>query len=134
MTGYAQLLTHLVGDYWLQSDWMAVNKTKRTIPCLIHILIYTLVFAVVGYFSGGISLIQLAIIGGSHFLIDRFALPKYLIWGKNKILSPPGSCRPWRDCNATGFDPARPLFVSVWLLIICDNILHLLINFFALSM
>jgi len=29
-----QLLVHLVADYYFQSDWMALNKNKRSVPCL----------------------------------------------------------------------------------------------------
>jgi hypothetical protein len=39
-----QLLAHLVGDYLLQSDWMANNKTKRSWPALVHALLYSLCF------------------------------------------------------------------------------------------
>jgi hypothetical protein len=33
-----QLLAHLVGDYVLQSHWMATQKVKKSIPVL-HIII-----------------------------------------------------------------------------------------------
>jgi hypothetical protein len=39
-----QLLAHLFGDYILQSDWMAQNKTKRSWPALVHALLYSLCF------------------------------------------------------------------------------------------
>lgn len=39
-----QLLAHLFGDYILQSDWMAQNKTKRSWPALAHALLYSLCF------------------------------------------------------------------------------------------
>ncbi len=34
--------THLIGDFFLQSHWMSVNKSKRMDALLIHIGIYTL--------------------------------------------------------------------------------------------
>ena len=37
-----QLLCHAVGDYVLQSDWMANTKTKRSVACLVHVLINAL--------------------------------------------------------------------------------------------
>lgn len=40
------LLGHLVGDYLLQSQWMAVNKSSRgwfgTLTCTVHVAVYTL--------------------------------------------------------------------------------------------
>jgi hypothetical protein len=39
-----QLLVHLVADYYFQSDWMALNKNKRSVPCLVHCLLYTVPF------------------------------------------------------------------------------------------
>ena len=30
------LLAHLVGDYVVQSDWMALNKTARWSPAIAH--------------------------------------------------------------------------------------------------
>lgn len=38
----------------------------------------------------------------------------------------------FRECAATGYPPDRPPFLAVWLLIIADNILHVLINGLAL--
>lgn len=39
-----QFIAHLFGDYILQSDWMAQNKTKRSWPALVHAFIYSLCF------------------------------------------------------------------------------------------
>ena len=153
-----QLILHLVGDYLLQSTWMAVNKTERTLPCLCHCLLYTLPFGLLTQ-----SWVALGIIFGSHFLIDRFKLARYLVWAKN-WLSPVGFYR-WSCCRLTGyfdaevarpressFDPdvldeedalvleqvnlskdAAPVWLRVWLCIIADNTLHLLCNYAALS-
>lgn len=35
------LLGHLMGDYLFQNDWMALNKKKQWLPCLVHCVIYT---------------------------------------------------------------------------------------------
>lgn len=33
-------LAHMVGDYLIQSDWMAQEKTKRWWPAIAHALTY----------------------------------------------------------------------------------------------
>lgn len=35
-----QLLAHLVGDYLLQSHWMALNKRSSSLACVIHCTLY----------------------------------------------------------------------------------------------
>lgn len=130
-----QLLVHLFADYYLQSDWMALNKNKKTLPCFVHCIIYTLPFLILTR-----SAIALLVIFGTHFLIDRFSLAKYLIWAKNH-LNPSLSYYPFDKCKITGFYDdwdstnvnGRPKFISTWLYIISDNTLHLLINFLALK-
>jgi hypothetical protein len=39
-----QLVCHAIGDYVLQSDWMANTKTKRSVACLAHVATYALPF------------------------------------------------------------------------------------------
>jgi hypothetical protein len=39
----------------------------------------------------------------------------------------------WNECKATGYSPATPAWLAVWLLIIADNIMHVLINGLALK-
>jgi hypothetical protein len=39
-----QLVAHAVGDYILQSDWMANEKTKRSLAALLHVMTYALPF------------------------------------------------------------------------------------------
>ncbi len=179
-----QLLAHLVGDYILQSDWMANEKTKRFLPAAIHALVYS-----IGFLIFRPSPVAWLVICLSHFLIDRYRLARYVVWAKN-FLAPirwhgirrvlrigcqhsvldmrfdarlfaykcsacgvsivsDGSApevfieadgpqsisvnRPFRDCSDTGYPKDRPAFLSVWLLIIADNILHILINGIALK-
>lgn len=142
MNPWPPLLAHLWGDYILQSDWMALNKSKRSWPCLVHVLLYTACFLFVTT-----SWKALGVIGVTHFLIDRFGLARYLCWAKNHLgplnnyghnplsfyaweeISP---YAPWHQCNVTGYSNARPIWLTVWLLIAADNTLHLTINYIAL--
>jgi hypothetical protein len=119
-----QLVAHAVGDYVLQSDWMATEKTKRSIAALAHVLCYALPFLFLRP-----SPAALVVIVGTHFVIDRWRLARYVVWAKNWL----GPNRPWSECSATGYPPDRPAWLTVWLLIICDNVMHVLINGLALA-
>lgn len=118
-----QLVVHAIGDYLLQSDWMATNKTKEHVPALAHAVVYSLPFL-----AFGPSLVAWTVIFGTHFLIDRYRLARYIVWAKNWL----GPNRPWAECSGTGYPADRPAWLAVWLLIIADNVLHVLINGAAL--
>lgn len=121
-----QLLAHAAGDYLIQSDWMAQNKTEHSGVALAHALSYTLPFALLTD-----SWLALAIIAGTHFVIDRYRLARYLVWVKNQLV-PKGERRRWSSCSGTGYHHTRPAWLAVWLLIIADNILHVVCNGLAL--
>ena len=125
-----QLLAHLFGDYLVQSDWMAIEKRRESYPCFVHCLFYTLCFWPLLWHDP--FRWATLVIFGSHFLIDRFGLARYLVWAKN-YLAPHGSNPPWRVCSATGYPPERPAWMTVWLTIVADNTLHLLCNYLALK-
>ena len=113
-----QLLCHLTGDFLLQNTWMGENKSKKTWICLLHVLIYTSVFLLLTT-----SWKALLFIGVTHFIIDRFQLPKYLI----RLKTPGGKLYP-----SFGFKPEQPHYQAFWLYVITDNTLHLLLNYLAL--
>ena len=117
-----QIVAHLVGDYLLQSDWMANEKTKYSFPAIIHSLFYTLPFLFITLSWKPLVLILL-----SHFIIDRFRLARYVCWAKNVVATKQYRYK-WNDCEATGYHKDRPPWLSVWLMIIADNTLHLIIN------
>jgi len=116
-TMYYQLLAHLVGDYVLQSKWMAVNKSKRSLPALIHVLCYTIPFLFLTN-----NILALAIIAGTHFVIDRFQLAYYVC--KLRDMIEPRT----EPCTET-----TPIWLHFWLTVIVDNTLHLVINAAALT-
>jgi hypothetical protein len=150
-----QLLLHMIGDYLTQSDWMAQNKTKRWWPAMVHAIIYSLPFLLLTGIRPRFTFpAAWFVIFGTHLLIDRFRLARYVVWAKNWI----GPAKPWyddpdgvtdvdkglvtrfcfqpippfTDCDATGYPPNSPIWLSVWLLIVADNTLHLAINYAAL--
>ncbi len=147
-------IAHLVGDYCLQSDWMATVKTQKNAPAFLHALTYTLPFLCLTF-----SWKALLFIGVTHFLIDRFRLARYLCWAKNflapkwievvtgkvgirddqtgKLLGFENTTElirnhPWAECEGTGYHKDRPAWLTVWLLIITDNCIHLFCNAAAL--
>lgn len=123
MAGYWLLVLHLFGDYILQSDWMASDKTKQSWPALAHALTYTVPFI----FLFGLQWEPLLLIGGTHFIIDRWRLARYVCWVKN-LPAPASFRKPWAECSGTGYPSDKPAWLSVWLLIVADNTLHLVFN------
>ncbi len=113
-----QLIAHAIGDYILQSHWMATEKTKNSIAAAAHAITYTIPFLFITQ-----SITAIAIICGTHFFIDRFRLARFVVWFKNG---------PWKPLTATGYQDDVPPWLSVWLLIITDNIIHIVINGLAI--
>lgn len=114
---YEQLLCHLVSDYWLQNDWMALNKKKNFFVALLHGFIYTLPFLLLTNSTTALLVIWL-----SHAFIDHTDVVCFL----NRIKN-------WNFRTVDGFAVNRPPFITIWLLIIQDNILHLCINYICLK-
>jgi hypothetical protein len=125
-----QLLAHLVGDYVLQSHWMATNKTKSVFPAAIHAATYTAPFLFLTQ-----NILTIFIICFTHFLIDHFRLARYVSYTKN-FLAPNEitDAMDWEDYKETGYHKDVPPWLSVWLMIITDNTMHLLINYLALKL
>lgn len=96
------IYAHLIGDYILQNDWMALNKKTSTKHCLVHIFCYMIPFL-----WCGLTPLQLFAIALQHFAIDR---TNFVFWfmkvkGQEKFAT--GPCSPWS-------------------IIVLDNILHIL--------
>lgn len=119
-----QLVAHLVGDYLLQSEWMAARKTRQSAATLFHCVFYLIPFLFITQ-----NPYTLAVIGGTHFVLDRWNLARHFIWLKN---SPWPDSPSWQDRTETGFPADTPPWLAGWLLIIVDNTLHIVINGFAI--
>jgi len=59
-------IAHIIGDFILQTDWMAVNKKRSSFVCTVHIVVYLLPFLVCD-----LHWWQILIIGIEHFVQDR---------------------------------------------------------------
>ncbi len=105
-------ILHFVGDYLFQNDWLANEKTKAFFPAFFHAAIYSLPFL---FLTPSVFWWILAV---SHFFIDRYRLAVYWI----KLVN-----WNWNSKNF-GYDDQKPLFLSIWLMIIIDNVFHVLFN------
>ena len=102
------LIGHLVGDYLLQTDWMALNKKKSSIACTVHCLMWLLS---VGLFSGWVWTAPLWVapfLYVTHYLQDRTGI--ILWWMK----------LPWKDQTQFATGPCSP-----WSIIVVDNVWHI---------
>lgn len=122
MIALGLILAHFVGDYLIQSDWMANEKTKRWWPAWAHALTYGLPFLLVTR-----SLPALVAIVATHAVIDHYRLARHVSWAKNQ-LAPAAYRSPWADCKGTGYSVDKPIWMAVWLMIIADNTMHMVIN------
>lgn len=123
VTALGLILAHFVGDYILQSGWMANEKTKRWWPAIAHGLMYTVPFIFVTQ-----SPVALLIIAGTHIVIDHYRLAKYVTFAK-EFIAPRRTWPTWSDAkDNAGVPSSVPPWLSFWLLFIADNTLHMLIN------
>lgn len=129
-----QLLCHMFADYWLQNDWMALNKKKHFWIALVHSIIYTIPFLLLTH-----SWLALSVICLTHAIIDHTDIVCRLNQIKNldfeKHTIEVGTVIPFGFTSFIDFFDGysdRPPFIRVWLIIIQDNILHLIINYCAL--
>ena len=110
-----QLILHLIGDYLIQNDWMALNK-KRTgikgmLACQVHCITYAVPFLLIA------NIWQVFFIYVGHYMIDRW---NFVTW----FLSKRNSC----GMDNFGYGGNRPSFIAFWLNVITDNSFHLIIN------
>ncbi len=116
----SQLMAHVVGDYVLQSHWMAVEKGRGWGAAVLHGLSYMVPFLLLTH-----SPLALLVISASHVVVDRYRLAKYVVWARNTL---GGFHSPWEECSTTGMPMEVPAYLSAWLMIIVDNVIHVLIN------
>jgi hypothetical protein len=96
------IYAHLVGDFLIQTDWMAEGKKRSSWICLAHVITYMIPF-----FLTSLSWLQLGLIALEHFLQDRTRIVEWFMQhtGRGGFLKPPN---------------------GPWSLIFVDGILHVL--------
>lgn len=102
MLTYA-IVGHLVGDYLLQNDWMALGKKRSTPICAIHCLLWTAAVMIAsGWWAWWVPLALFL----PHFAQDRTNVVKWWMGriGQGAFLQPP---------------------MSPWSIIVVDNVWHI---------
>lgn len=99
------LIAHLLGDFPLQTSWMAINKMNKWLPLLAHSIVYTSVIGIIALVGfGGLAPWQLLIIMLAHIFKYHFSLRFLNCLGKG---SRPSSALYGR--YGTRFDSGRSL-------------------------
>lgn len=94
---------HLVGDYLLQNDWMALRKKQSTPICAIHCAIWATVITLLAWWP----LWAWCVLFILHFAQDRTGIVNW-----------------WMD--AIGQRAFRTGPCSPWSVIVVDNVWHIL--------
>lgn len=98
------IVGHLVGDFLLQNDWMALNKKNRSWPCVVHCALWTLAVCA---FAGWWNPASAAWLFLTHFAIDRTQFIKS-----------------WMRLNNQSAFAKEPL--APWSVIVVDQVFHVL--------
>ncbi|HBW35705.1 DUF3307 domain-containing protein [Desulfosporosinus sp. BICA1-9] len=87
------ILAHLLGDFPLQTSWMAINKTTKWFPLIAHSLLYTATLGVIAFFGfGGLAWWQLLAIFLAHVLLDR---RRFVTWWITQVMRTDLSKNQW---------------------------------------
>ncbi len=97
------LVGHLVGDYLLQTGWMAERKASHWWPLMAHAAVYTTVVTAAGLLAGGLSAGAIALVLASHLVLDGTT---FTAWWSRRVQSVTPSAK-------------------VWLPIVTDQVFHL---------
>lgn len=98
------IIGHLVGDYLLQNDWMALNKKARSWPCAIHCALWATAVCV---FADWRAAWVWPVLFIAHFVQDRTTIIHFWMTRVNrqaKFTEPP---------------------MAPWSLIVVDNVWHI---------
>lgn len=104
------LIGHLIGDFLLQTNWMAMHKSHKWLPLLTHCFVYTTSVVLVALLGGFVlSFAAIFLIFISHVILDkRF----FVAWWVKTIMKTTGT-----EAN--------------WLTIVVDQVFHILIIAFV---
>ena len=127
---FEMLLGHLVGDYLLQNNWMALSKSKHSglgfFTCVVHCVLYTIAVCTIMWVWDINWVIAVFL---SHFVIDKYGIPEmYLkfINGRSlqSFLDNP------ENKEYTPYIGLRSGFY-IFVYVVVDNTMHLLLMYYA---
>jgi hypothetical protein len=140
------LLGHLVGDYLLQNEWMAMNKSKNTwegwLACTIHCILYSFAVCLLMWNFDPIWFVAVFL---SHFPIDKFRLAEhYMHYIKGKgmrdyVLKDTEyfeikyGAKPTKNLPLNRYDVLEGGFTSL-VYSVTDNTMHLLLMWGAYNL
>lgn len=104
------IYAHLLGDFIIQTDWMAQHKKESSLRCGIHVLTYMIPFLLCGLLWW-----QLLLIAVQHYAIDRTHFVQWFMKVKGSEKFATNVCFPWSQ-------------------IVVDNVLHILWMAFVVYM
>ncbi len=121
---FLMVLGHLWGDYLLQNNFMALNKTKSSLICFLHSLLYTLTICL---FMNKWSMLFFLMIFLTHYPIDRYSLGQKwldLIKGRNFM----------NEYNDNSLYKEIRVSFSTLVYAVVDNTLHLTLMYFVTTL
>lgn len=87
------LVGHLVGDYLLQNDFLAMNKKRSSDVCFIHCTIWTVcVLTFAGWWAQPFAALFLF---ACHFAQDRTGIIRWSMQKMGQEQFATGACSPW---------------------------------------
>lgn len=86
------IIGHLVGDYLLQNDWMALHKKQSDVHCAVHCALWTLAVCVVAGWSAPAIWLVLFI---AHYAQDRTNVVAWWMDTIGQRQFRTGPCAPW---------------------------------------
>ncbi len=127
---FDMLLGHMVGDYLLQNNWMALGKSKHSglgwFTCFVHCALYTLAVCTIMWVWHPLWAL---IVFLSHFVIDKFGIPEMylkLIRGRSlEVFLNDEENVVW-----TPYIGLRSGFY-IFVYVVVDNTMHLLLMFYG---
>lgn len=86
------IVGHLVGDYLLQNDWMALHKKQSSFRCAVHCALWTLAVCVA---AGWHAPLVIALLFATHFAQDRTNVVAWWMDTVGQKSFRTGPCAPW---------------------------------------
>ena len=125
---FEMLLGHLIGDYLLQNNLLALNKHRYNlfgwIACFVHCCFYTTAVIIM---MADFRFLWIIIVFLSHFLIDKFGVAeKYLKLVRGRSLVE--FIQTKNNYNFTPFVMVQA-GISAFVYVVCDNTMHLLVMY-----